>query len=234
MMYLSTRWPAICTCAPFYSLLGSALCVCVRKSKYTVHIVHMCVYGHVHVYTLKKAKAFQLPHGPALCPLSWGGGQRHYSAIKLLFAGVTLSRGCVDRGGNALKVRSYTHIYPSGRGVWGPGTLLWLPGLMGHNRGQWGSRRVRQFRLRGEQQDTGGQHVWAGGEATTTPFHPWLISLVSLLFALFPSPTAGTQVVPTTFLNYHNNLSGSPVDIWCIDLWSLCEIISSCCWFNDL
>lgn len=106
----------------------------------------VCVQTCSRVYT-KERKSFSIASCPTRLPRrSWGGGQRHYSAIKLLFAGVTLSGGCVDRGGNALKVHSYIHIhtYPSGRGFGGLGSWLWLPGLMGHNRGQKGSRRVSQ------------------------------------------------------------------------------------------
>lgn len=57
-------------------------------------------------------EAFQLPHALSGCPLhSWRAGQSRYSAIKLLFAGVTHSGGCVDGVGTALEVCSHMHAH---------------------------------------------------------------------------------------------------------------------------
>lgn len=111
-MYKRIRWSAAGTSAPVLQpldcFISSHQCVCVYKKIHTVY-VHVCIWTCLRVYT-KERKGFSIASCPTRLPRrSWGGGQRHYSAIKLLFAGVTLSGGCVDRGGNALKV--YSHIY---------------------------------------------------------------------------------------------------------------------------
>lgn len=70
------------------------------------------MYTCIRMYTLKREKAFPLPRAPPGCPgAAEEEDQRHYSAIKLLFAGVTLSGVCVDRGESALKVHSYIHTH---------------------------------------------------------------------------------------------------------------------------
>lgn len=58
------------------------------------------MHAHVGVNALKREGLSNCLVPPPSCPLLSGrGGQRHYSAIKLLFAGVTHSGGCVDGGG---------------------------------------------------------------------------------------------------------------------------------------
>ena len=86
-------------------------CVCVYETIQS-H-VNLCLWIWLYVYT-KGSKGFSIASQLTRLPWrSWGGSQRHYSAIKLLFAGVTLSGGCVDRGRDALKVQSYTHTHIS-------------------------------------------------------------------------------------------------------------------------
>ncbi|KAI4831679.1 hypothetical protein KUCAC02_001208 [Chaenocephalus aceratus] len=85
--------------------------------------------------------------------------------------GVTLSRGCVDRGGNALKVHSYTHILQAGvfRGL---GSWLRRPGLMARNGGHDGSIRVSQIGPGGGSGTPEDDGTGPAGTPPATPFHP--------------------------------------------------------------
>lgn len=154
----------------------------------------MCVYRHVRVYTLKGAKAFQLPPSPPGCPGTAGEEAGDITQLLNCYLQVSPSAGAVlIEGGNALKVHSYIHTrtYPSHRGVWGLSLWSWLPGLMGHNNGQWGSRRVSQIELGGGSGTPQDSRPGPVGRQPATPFHPWWITPVSSLFALFLSGTPG-------------------------------------------
>lgn len=151
------------------------------------HVVWTCPCVHT-----QERKSFSIASCPTRLPRrSWGGGQRHYSAIKLLFAGVTLSGGCVDRGGNALKVHSYRHTHThisfrqgclrSGLRAPGRGSPAWW-GVTGARRVAVGWARSGQEGVSGTPEDNRTGPV---GRPPATPFHPWWIGLVSFLFPTF-------------------------------------------------
>lgn len=138
----------------------------------------MCVYGYVHYTHQSEEKAFQLPHAPPGCPGSAGEEARDITQLLNCYPQVSPSAGAVlieaetPSRSTAIRTHTHRHTYPSGRGVWGPVSWLWLPGLMGRNRGHKGSRRVSQIGPGGGQRDTRGQRDWASREATCHSISP--------------------------------------------------------------
>lgn len=137
MRYRSVRWPAAGTSAPvlqpFDCFISSLRCRCVWAQEIYSVYVRMCVC----MYTLKRAKAFQLPHGPPGCPGTAGEEARDITQLLNCYLQVSPSAGLVliEVETPSRSKAIHTHTYPSGRGVRGLASWLRLPGLMGRNKG---------------------------------------------------------------------------------------------------
>lgn len=112
-----------------------------------------CVFRHAHVciktcLCAERGFLIALRHA-SLPPHSWSKDQRHYSAIKLLFAGVTHSGSCADGGENALEHHSHMHIKARCSGEEGSGSILCRPTPRGIAEGQKGGRQVKHRANRG-------------------------------------------------------------------------------------
>lgn len=152
---------------------------------YTVY-VHVCVFRHVRMFTLKREKAFQLPHAPPGCPGAAGEEARDITQLLNCYSQVSPSAGAVlieaETPWRSTAIYTYTHILQAGvLEVWAPdcGSLAWW-GITGARRGADGWAKGGAAR----HQRT--QH-WASGEATCHSISPMMnrpgffsLSLVSL------------------------------------------------------
>lgn len=154
----------------------------------------MCVYWHVRVYILKKAKSFQLPHDPPACPSTAGEAARDITQLLNCYLQVSPSAGAVLIEAETPSGSTATHTYILQAGMfevqthgcgylaqWGitgtKGADGWAgsgwEGAAGHWRatwlGQWGGHQPLHF--------TCDESAW-----------------ISFLFALFLSGTSGLTV----------------------------------------
>lgn len=118
MRYRSVRWPAAGTSAPvlqpFDCFISSLRCRCVRAQEIYSVYVHMCVC----MYTLKRAKAFQLPHGPPGCPGTAGEEARDITQLLNCYLQVSPSAGLVlievETPSRSKAIHTHTHILQAG------------------------------------------------------------------------------------------------------------------------
>ena len=138
------------------------------------------------MFTLKREKAFQLPHAPPGCPGAAGEEARDITQLLNCYSQVSPSAGAVlieaETPWRSTAIYTYTHILQAGvLEVWAPdcGSLAWW-GITGARRGADGWAKGGAAR----HQRT--QH-WASGEATCHSISPMMnrpgffsLSLVSL------------------------------------------------------
>ncbi len=80
--------------------------------------MYMCVYGLVCVCTLKREKAFQLPHAPPGCPSTAGEEARDITQLLNCYSQVSPSAGAVlmeaETPSRSTAIYTHTHILQAG------------------------------------------------------------------------------------------------------------------------
>lgn len=121
MMYKPICWPAASTSAPALQppdcFISSHQCV--YKIYIYIQCTYTCVHRHVCVYTLKREKAFQLPHAPPGCPGAAGEEARDITQLLNCYSQVSPSAGAVlieaETPSRSAAIYTHTHTHISFR-----------------------------------------------------------------------------------------------------------------------